>query len=110
MVDQDQDLLPEMEFDHMDQRALALQTIQHWHWVLTEDMSSMSDDLQLSDTYRTLYPTSSFKITEDSMDSGSSGSPPIVAVSVMQFLTQAQRCFCTTTWYMAANPLGFENL
>ena len=55
----------------------------------------MSDDLQLSDTYRTLYPTSSFKITEDSMDSGSSGSSPIVAVSVMQFLTYAQRCFCT---------------
>lgn len=35
----------------------------HWYWILTTDMSSVSDELLLSDTYRTLYPTTSTKPT-----------------------------------------------
>ena len=58
-----------IDYDRVVSRAINMQldlnsdTFLHWHWVITTDMSEVADQLHLSDTYRTLYPTTSLKLT-----------------------------------------------
>ena len=58
-----------IDYDRVVSRAIRMQldltsdTFLHWHWVITTDMSEIADQLQLSDMYRTLYPTTSLKLT-----------------------------------------------
>ena len=58
-----------IDYDRVVSRAINMQldlnsdTFLHWHWVITTDMSDVADQLHLSDTYRTLYPTTSLKLT-----------------------------------------------
>ena len=64
-----EDITPLIDYDQVASRAHAIQLdfdsgiFLHWHWVITADMSVVAEQMILSDTYSTLYPTSPIKLT-----------------------------------------------
>ena len=64
-----EDITSFMDYELVVSRATAMQldfqseVFLHWHWVITTDMSMVADQMLLSDMYRTLYPTSAYKLT-----------------------------------------------
>ena len=64
-----EDITTFIDYDQVVTRAIdihldfASETFQHWHWVLTTNMSEVADQLQLNDFYSTLYPTTSLNLT-----------------------------------------------